>query len=114
MPDVADDAYADGRTAKRAGERLKALKNGKQPFFLAVGFARPHLPFSVPKRYWDLYDPAKLPMHEFEQFPAGAPAYTDKQRGGSNAYREPPRNDSGTRKTGVEGPQGSVREESGG
>src|SRR3546814_14213088 len=51
MPDVADDAYADGRTAKRAGERLKALKNGKQPFFLAVGFARPHLPFSVPKRY---------------------------------------------------------------
>src|SRR3546814_19698372 len=60
MPDVADDAYADGRTAKRAGERLKALKHGKQPFFLAVGFARPHLPFPVPNRYWDMSDPAKL------------------------------------------------------
>src|SRR3546814_12390366 len=61
-------------------------------FFLAFGFARPHLPFSVPKRYWDMYDPAKLPMPEFEQLPAGAPAYTDKQGGEINAYREPPRN----------------------
>jgi iduronate 2-sulfatase len=90
MPDVADDAYADGRTAKRAGERLKALKQGNRPFFLAVGFARPHLPFSVPKRYWDMYDPAKLPMPDFEQLPAGAPTYTDKQGGEITAYREPP------------------------
>src|SRR3546814_1092112 len=57
-----------------------------------LGFARPHLPFSVPKRYWDMYDPAKLPMPEFEQLPEGAPAYTDKQGGEINAYREPPRN----------------------
>jgi iduronate 2-sulfatase len=92
MPDVDDDAYADGRTAKRAGERLKALKQGNQPFFLAVGFARPHLPFSVPKRYWDMYDPAKLPMPNFEKLPEGAPAYTDKQGGEINAYREPPQN----------------------
>src|SRR3546814_4283438 len=42
MPDVADEAYADGRTAKRAGERLKALKNGEQPFFLAVGRSEEH------------------------------------------------------------------------
>jgi iduronate 2-sulfatase len=90
MPDVADDAYADGRTAARATERLAALKQGKEPFFLAVGFARPHLPFSVPKRYWDMYDPARLPMPKFEQLPEGAPAYTDKQGGEINAYREPP------------------------
>lgn len=90
MPDVADDAYADGRTAARATERLAALKQSKEPFFLAVGFARPHLPFSVPKRYWDMYDPARLPMPQFEQLPEGAPAYTDKQGGEINAYREPP------------------------
>lgn len=90
MPDVADDAYADGRTAARATERLAALKTSRQPFFLAVGFARPHLPFSVPKRYWDMYDPARLPMPQFEQLPEGAPAYTDKQGGEINAYREPP------------------------
>ncbi|MBA4752417.1 MAG: sulfatase [Sphingopyxis sp.] len=90
MPDVADDAYADGRTAARATERLAALKQDKKPFFLAVGFARPHLPFSVPKRYWDMYDPARLPMPQFEQLADGAPAYTDKQGGEINAYREPP------------------------
>src|SRR3546814_13775161 len=56
-PDVADDAYADGRTAERAVDRLRNLKaQPEQPFFLAVGFARPHLPFSVPKKYWDLYE----------------------------------------------------------
>lgn len=54
-PDVADDAYADGRTAQRAVERLRDLKShADKPFFLAVGFARPHLPFSVPQKYWDL------------------------------------------------------------
>src|SRR5690606_5911931 len=54
-PDVADDAYADGRVANRAVERLRALKSeSNQPFFLAVGFARPHLPFSVPQKYWNL------------------------------------------------------------
>ncbi|RYD41655.1 MAG: DUF229 domain-containing protein, partial [Sphingomonadales bacterium] len=90
MPDVADDAYADGRTAARATERLAALKQDKKPFFLAVGFARPHLPSSVPKRYWEMYDPARLPMPQFEQLPEGAPAYTDKQGGEINAYREPP------------------------
>src|SRR5690606_35566657 len=44
-PDVADDPYADGRTAMRAVERLRALKSTpEEPFFLAVGFSRPHLP----------------------------------------------------------------------
>src|SRR3546814_16246447 len=97
MPDVADDAYADGRTAKRAGERLKALKNGKQPFFLAVGFARPHLPFSAPKRYWDMYDPAKLPMTEFEQLTTWAPAHLDKKSGATQATLATTRNDTGSR-----------------
>jgi iduronate 2-sulfatase len=90
MPDVPDNAYADGRTAAHAEERLAALKQAGEPFFLAVGFARPHLPFSVPKRYWDMYDPAKLPMPDFEQLPEGAPAYTDKQGGEITAYRQPP------------------------
>src|SRR3546814_16529014 len=79
MPDVADDAYADGRTAKRAGERLKALKNGKQTFFLAVGFARPHLAFSVHKRYRHMNEQTHLPLQEVEQLTHGAPAYSHKQ-----------------------------------
>lgn len=89
-PDVADDAYADGRTADYAIGRLRALKGGGQPFFLAVGFARPHLPFSVPKRYWDMYDPARLPLAGFEQLPEGAPRYAGKVGGEIEAYREVP------------------------
>ncbi len=89
-PDVADDAYADGRTAKRAAARLGELKSSASPFFLAVGFARPHLPFSVPKRYWDMYDPAKLPMPDFEQLPVGAPAFAGKMGGEIAAYTPVP------------------------
>ncbi|WP_206377125.1 sulfatase [Sphingomonas sp. G-3-2-10] len=88
--DLPDDAYADGRTAAYASGRLAALKGQAQPFFLAVGFARPHMPFSVPRRYWDLYDPASLPMPGFEQLPAGAPDYAGKKGGEIEAYREVP------------------------
>jgi iduronate 2-sulfatase len=89
-PDVADDAYADGRTARFAIGRLGALKDSGKPFFLAVGFARPHLPFSVPKKYWDLYEPARLPMPRFERLPEGAPAFAGKVGGEINAYSPVP------------------------
>ncbi|MDM8172853.1 sulfatase [Olivibacter sp. 47] len=81
-PEVADDAYADGRTAARAIKRLKELSENKQddqPFFLAVGFARPHLPFSVPKKYWDLYQKENLPLPTYEKAPEDAPSYAVKR-----------------------------------
>ncbi len=79
-PDVSDDAYADGRIAARAVERLAALKKQSDgPFFLSVGFARPHLPFSVPKRYWDLYDEQALPIPGADAVrPEDAPPYAVK------------------------------------
>lgn len=85
-PDVPDEAYGDGRVAAKAVGRLDELKSAGQPFFLAVGFARPHLPFSVPKRYWDKYDRAKLPLPAFERMPEGAPAFAGKVGGEINAY----------------------------
>lgn len=88
--DVPDDAYADGRTADHAISRLQAMKGAAQPFFLAVGFARPHLPFSVPDRYWRMYDPARLPIAPFQQPPVGAPDYAGKAGGEIAAYREVP------------------------
>ena len=79
-PEVADEAYADGRTAKRAVERLTQLKNNPdKPFFLAVGFARPHLPFSVPKKYWDLYNAENFPLASYQVAPEGAPKYAVKR-----------------------------------
>jgi iduronate 2-sulfatase len=52
-PDVPDNALADGQTADRAIEVLNEVKG--KPFFLAVGFVKPHLPFVAPKKYFDLY-----------------------------------------------------------
>lgn len=79
-PDVLDDAYADARVANHAIDRLRKLKeNPQQPFFMAVGFARPHLPFSVPKKYWDMYDPKDMPMPEYEKAPEGSPDFTKKR-----------------------------------
>ncbi len=84
-PDVEDDAYADGRVAEETIRRLKAAKARREsdgtPFFVAAGFARPHLPFSAPKKYWDLYEPSDLPMPTHETFPEHAPAVADKRGG---------------------------------
>lgn len=60
--DVEDEGYPDGLNALEAIKHLKILKKEKKPFFLAVGFYKPHLPFNAPKKYWDLYDHEKIPM----------------------------------------------------
>ena len=78
QPNVTDEAYADGRIAARARARLSQLSLRDQPFFLAVGFARPHLPFSAPRRYWDLYDPATLPLATQRTVPRDAPPFAPK------------------------------------
>jgi len=57
--DVPDEAYYDGRVAAEAVKVLGEVKD--KPFFLAVGFWKPHAPFNAPKKYWDLYDASKLP-----------------------------------------------------
>ena len=56
--DVVDNAYPDGAMADKAIAELRRLKD--KPFFLAVGFVKPHLPFNAPKKYWDMYDPKKI------------------------------------------------------
>jgi len=60
--DVDDDGYPDGLTAKLALSKLGELKQSEKPFFLGVGFFKPHLPFTAPKKYWDLYDPQDIPL----------------------------------------------------
>ena len=58
--DVADDHYIDGIVTNDTLRVLGELSSDEQPFFLAVGFRKPHLPFSAPKKYWDLYDREKI------------------------------------------------------
>lgn len=80
--DVQDDAYADGRIAKEGIKRLEtAAKNPDKPFFLALGFVKPHLPFTAPKKYWDMHNPSKFELSPFQNHPAGAPSYAGKRGG---------------------------------
>ncbi|HEY2415505.1 MAG TPA: sulfatase [Pirellulaceae bacterium] len=71
--DVPDEAYFDGRVAKLAVEALGELKAKGQPFFLAVGFWKPHSPFNAPKRYWDLYSRESISLPKNPDWPLGAP-----------------------------------------
>ncbi len=93
-PVAADADYADGRVAAETIKRLRAAKKRRKedgtPFIIAAGFVRPHLPFSAPKKYWDLYDPERLPIPEFEEFPADSPSAAHKHGGEITAYKPVP------------------------
>jgi iduronate 2-sulfatase len=84
--DVPDDTYPDGQIANESIKRLRGLKESGKPFFLAVGFLRPHLPFCSPKKYWDLYDPAAFTLAERTTPPDGAPAYAPQFGGEIRQY----------------------------
>jgi iduronate 2-sulfatase len=95
-PVVNDTDYADGRVADETVKRLKAAKQrlGKDgtPFFITAGFVRPHLPFSAPKKYWDMHDPANLPMPVNKAFPKDAPKVALKRGGEIAAFKPVPPN----------------------
>ena len=71
--DVPDEAYFDGRIATLAIKALQERKAAGKPFFLAVGFWKPHAPFNAPKKYWDLYDRSKLSRPPNPDWPKDAP-----------------------------------------
>lgn len=73
--DVPDNYYLDGKVADLAVSTLQEISHKKEPFFLAVGFAKPHLPFVSPKKYWDLYDPARIELAPNKFRPVDAPDY---------------------------------------
>ncbi len=73
MEDVPDKGRADGANADVAVAKLAELKQRRQPFFFAVGFSKPHMPFNAPRQYWDLHDPAKLPLSLRPTPPRNAP-----------------------------------------
>ena len=88
--DVPDDTFVDGKVARLAASTLAELKRQDRPFFLAVGMARPHLPFVAPKKYWDLYDPAKIYEPAFRKLPAGAPAFVGHNNSELKSYSDIP------------------------
>lgn len=89
--DVPDDTYLDGKVARLAATTLAELKGRGEPFFLAVGMAKPHLPFVAPQRYWDLYDPARIHVPAFDRLPEGAPPFAGHTSGELRSYAGVPK-----------------------
>ena len=66
---VEDDGYVDGYNTRVAIQTLDELVQQDKPWFLALGFVRPHLPFHAPKKYFDLYDPEEIQLTTFPEPP---------------------------------------------
>ncbi|NPA35726.1 MAG: sulfatase [Chlorobi bacterium] len=84
---VDDTGYVDGLTAELAIRKLKELKNRKQPFFLGVGFFKPHLPFNSPAKYWDMYNEDEIPLAPVRKIPDNVSTLSLHNSGEFNSYK---------------------------
>ena len=75
IDDAPDSVFIDGSILKGGLQLLDQLVQKEKPFFLAVGFKKPHLPFVAPKRDWDLYPRDRIPLAPFQQHAANAPEF---------------------------------------
>jgi iduronate 2-sulfatase len=89
--DVHDTAYFDGKTTQKSINDLRTLASGNKPFFLAVGFVKPHLPFNAPSKYWEMYDPATISLPENYVQPETTPRAAYHNFGELRAYAGVPK-----------------------
>lgn len=87
MADVEDDGYPDGLITNLAIKKIAELKSRKEPFFMGVGFFKPHLPFNAPKRYWDMYDEATIPLSPNPYIPENVHPESLHSSSEFNSYR---------------------------
>ena len=85
--EVDDEGYPDGLTAELAVNQLSKLKDRSEPFFLAVGFFKPHLPFTAPQKYWDLYDEDSIPITNAHDMPENTNRASFHESGEFNQYK---------------------------
>ena len=85
--DAPDNYYRDGVLTEIAVETLSKFKD-KQPFFLSVGFSKPHLPFVAPQRYWDLYDRDHIPMATNNFVSKGSPSFAINSLAGLRCHED--------------------------
>jgi len=88
--DVPDNAYQDGVNALLAKDQIIALSKSDKPFFMAVGFSKPHLPFVAPKKYWDLYKREDMPIASFQEHSKNGPLIAYHQSGELRNYLDIP------------------------
>ncbi|MCP4855674.1 MAG: sulfatase [Fuerstiella sp.] len=88
-PDIEDNVLYDGQVADKAIETLRRIH--EEPFFLAVGFLKPHLPFVAPKKYWDLYPADQVSAADNQYAPIGSPPYAMTSWGHPRSYTDIPK-----------------------
>ncbi len=81
-----DNAYEDGVSALIAEKQIIKLSKENKPFFMAVGFHKPHLPFVSPKKYWDLYNREDMPIAEFQEQAANGKDFEYQNSGELSSY----------------------------
>ena len=84
--DLPDNAYDDGVSALLAEKQIIKLTKANKPFFMAVGFRKPHLPFVSPKKYWDLYKREDMPVAEFQEHAANSKIFSYQYPGELTNY----------------------------
>jgi iduronate 2-sulfatase len=92
--DVPDNTYQDGVCAEEGIKLMNQLKEKGKPFFLAIGFVKPHLPFVAPKKYWDLYKRDQFQIAPFQKKAAGSPEMAYHVSGELKSYTDIPQFDS--------------------
>lgn len=90
--DVTDRTFVDGLVCDAAETALATFKETGKPFFLGVGFRKPHLPFVAPKKYWDLYQRADIPKPVTNSHPTGAPEFALRTWNEIEGYTDIPKN----------------------
>jgi arylsulfatase A-like enzyme len=90
--DVPDNAYEDGVIALLAKDQITKLSKENKPYFMAVGFHKPHLPFVAPKKYWDLYNRADMPIAPFQEHSKDGPLIAYHKSGELRNYPDIPEN----------------------
>lgn len=96
--DVPDASYEDGYSTVQAIATLKEMVNTNpdKPFFIGLGFKKPHLNFIAPKKYWDLYNRDSIPLAQYTNAPINGsemglhPSFELRARAGIPKYGEIP------------------------
>jgi len=86
-----DDSHFDGNRAQVGAARIYKLAKAKEPFFLAVGFTKPHLPFNAPQKYWEIYERESFSLPDNLGVPLGYPSFARNTNAGElRAYSDVP------------------------
>ena len=85
-----DAVYGDDLTLKKSLEDLDRLSRSDSPFFLGVGFFKPHLPFCAPGQFWDLHNPDSIGLADNRYAPENAPKASMHSYGELRKYKDIP------------------------